>query len=324
VLPNGIQVPSGGGSGGSLKVIADGNFTNNGIIDVNGGKGGNGNEKSNLTGGGGGGGRVAIFHKGAYSNTGTIVADGGEKGYIIGGNPTFNNGQSLAQSGKNGTVNHFDLSTSPRKAADPAPRNGDKMVYAPVPDTNLILKWYSGYNATEANDIVYFKEGSPPNDGNKIGLPVPATRGQHSSTEDVNITAGPTYYWKVRTVPADGNISAVDSNVWSFQTVSWQCQEPNDSNEEGLDGIAGWPEWDTYPHDCVMNDADLQYFAEYWRINRGGGMTGSTPLFDEYTVNFKKLYKYIRDWMGCRGRTNNGCNGWMLIPEIADPNLSKS
>ena len=55
-----------------LRIIADGNFTNNGIIDVNGGKGGNGNEKANNTGGGGGGGRVAIFYGGTiHSDTGS-------------------------------------------------------------------------------------------------------------------------------------------------------------------------------------------------------------------------------------------------------------
>ena len=34
--------PGGGGGGGSVKIIAGGSVTNKGIINVNGGKGGNG------------------------------------------------------------------------------------------------------------------------------------------------------------------------------------------------------------------------------------------------------------------------------------------
>jgi hypothetical protein len=80
----------------------------------------------------------------------------------------------------------------------------------------------------------------------------------------------------------------------------------------------GWPEWDTYPHDCVINYDDFWYFAKDWMINRGGGMStyNNTPLLDEYTLNLKRLYQYINDWMTCRARTNNGCgsNGWPLVP----------
>ena len=32
--------PAGGGSGGSVRIIAGGNFANSGVIDANGGKGG--------------------------------------------------------------------------------------------------------------------------------------------------------------------------------------------------------------------------------------------------------------------------------------------
>jgi hypothetical protein len=305
------QYPAGGGSGGSVKIIAGGNVTNKGIITVNGGKGGDGSEKANNTGGGGGGGRVAIFHKGTYSNTGTITANGGEKGYIVYGNPPFNDGKSLAQNGQAGTIHDFDSSVSPRKASAPTPTTVGPYIgnhiYLGYNDGNGIpLKWYSGYNVTPANDVVYF--GSTPAAMTQLGLPVSATRGQHTSTVNATVVNGQTYCWKVRTVVAlpDGN--TVDSNVWSFRAVGWQCVEPNDPSADPGIGWDGWPEWDTYPHDCVFNLADLPYFAQYWYEDRGGGTLGSTQLFHEYRIDYHELSVWAQDWLLCRGRTNNGCD----------------
>jgi len=58
-----LHTRPGGGSGGSVRIITEGNFTNNGQIEANGGKGQDGGEKSNNCGGGGGGGRVAVFYR---------------------------------------------------------------------------------------------------------------------------------------------------------------------------------------------------------------------------------------------------------------------
>lgn len=163
------KYPSSGGSGGSVKIISDANVTLKGIISVNGGRGGNGNEKANNTGGGGGGGRVAVFYKGTYITTGsTITANGGVKGIIApGASFPHNEGFGLSEDGKAGTINAFNSSTSPRKASAPTPKNGDKMAYN---DGNGIpLKWYSGYNATDACDRVYF--GTTSNPTVPLGLP---------------------------------------------------------------------------------------------------------------------------------------------------------
>ena len=152
----------------------------------------------------------------------------------------------------------FVSSGSPRKASAPTPKDGDKMVYCPNSSTGnwLTLKWYSGYNVTAANDVVYFGTRVLTR-LTQIGSPVPATRGQHSSTVDVNIVPNKTYYWKVVTI--DG--TNVSSDVWSFKTVNWQCKEPNDTDDPNqLPAGVGY-----IPYDCVINFDDFWYFAKDWQ-----------------------------------------------------------
>jgi hypothetical protein len=279
-----LSYPSSGGAGGSVRIIADGNFVNMGIIDVNGGKGGCNDDKGEGAGGGGAGGRVSIYYGTAYSNTGQITVDGGEKGFCIDSMTDPNhNGLSLASDGQNGTI--FVSSGSSRKASAPTPKSGEKMVYCPNSPAKLTLKWYSGYNVTSANDIVYF--GQNPNPITQIGSPVPATRGHHSSTIDVNIYPNQTYYWKVVT---NGTVS---SDIWSFKTVNWRCPIP-DVNA----GTLGGPLWDSN-RDCVVTDTDFWYFAKDWCINRA-----------DYTLDGPDLYRLANQWMDCQGRTDNGCTGW--------------
>ena len=56
-----------------MKIVADSNVTIDGLISVNGGKGGDGSEKGNNTGGGGAGGRVAIFYGGTCNRDGNTT-----------------------------------------------------------------------------------------------------------------------------------------------------------------------------------------------------------------------------------------------------------
>ncbi len=294
--------PGGGGSGGSVRIIADVNVLNRGIIDVNGGKGGNGTEKGNNNGGGGGGGRVAIFYGGSSCDANRITAEGGERGIttVTSSFSANNAGRTLAEDGQDGTIFVVKSSSTRRKASAPTPKNGDTMVYCPNSTSGnwLTLKWHSGYNKPEANDIVYFREGSPPNDGNQIGAPVPATRGRHSSTVDVNIVKDQTYYWKVRTFAADGN---TESDLWSFKTVNWICRKPY-----GPDPNLYYSIWDAYPPDCVVNNYDFSYFSVHWREQRGGE---TSP--DEYTIEPNELSRLSVLWLECQGRDpNTGCAGW--------------
>lgn len=296
------KYPSGGGSGGSLRIISDANVTLKGIISVNGGKGGNGNGKANDTGGGGGGGRVAVFYKGTtVIDSNKITATGGAKGTIDQSTGwSWNVGRGVSEAGRNGTF--FSSNGSTRNASAPTPKNGDKMAYN---DGNgIALKWYSGYNKTDACDVVYFggtEAGMTP-----LGLPVLATRGQHTLDVNATVTNEQTYYWKVRTTAFDGNIAAVDSNVWSFKVVGWQCLGPNDQSATDPNlGWDGWPEWDAYPMDCVINFNDFWYFAKDWRVDRGGESS-----IREYTNDSEHLFYYVKEWMECRGRTNGGCSGW--------------
>jgi hypothetical protein len=292
-----VNYAAGGGAGGSVKLIADGNITLKGIIDVNGGKGGDasGQTQDNIddTGGGGAGGRVAIIYGGNYDKTGSTIAyKGGFKGVDL-------NGHALAEGGQDGTL--YEVKSSPvrRKASAPTPQDGSWMVYCPNSTSGnwLTLKWYSGYNKTDACDIVYF--GTSMAAMTPKGM-VSATRGQHSCPNDVNIVPDKTYYWKVQTVAADGN---ADSNTWSFQAVNWKCPiaaENNDSPTDANSHISG-PRWDSN-HDCVLNFNDFWYFAKNWRnVNAFG---------TDYTLDEVDLHRFINEWLDCRARTNNGCSGW--------------
>lgn len=292
-----IKYSAGGGAGGSVRIIAGGSVTLKGVIDVNGGKGGDNstnetaNAKPNNVSGGGGGGRVAVFYGTTYTKTGSIAAKGGAKGVVL---PTsangFNVGKSLAENGQDGTI--YETNSSPRVASAPTPSNGNTMVYAPNSPTTIVLKWYSGYNVAAANDVVYFDQTTNPT--TKI-TEVPAARGQHWVS--VNVNPNQTYYFKVVTG------GSVTSTIWSFKTVSWQCMSPNYGQDPDPNIAAGWPSWDIN-HDCVVNDIDLWYFAKDWAVDRGGGTPGA------YNLEFVDLYSYAIYWLECRGRTNNGCLGW--------------
>ncbi len=264
-LCSSTSYPAGGGGGGSVKIIAGGNVTNRGIIDVNGGKGGNGGSGNNL-GGGGGGGRVAVFYVGTYTNTGTIAAIGGARGgyYSDPCNPGLPSG--LAKDGQNGTIYVVNSSTvSLKKASAPTPANG-KNVYYPDPCT-IQLKWYSGYGGT--TDVVYCDTN--PNPGTSRGS-VAAARGQHSVS--MSVTAGNTYYIKVVT---DG----VSSDIWSFNVVNWQCPIAFPGAYPHPAGL----EWDSN-HDCVLDIEDFDYFANDW-LN---------PVFGGYRLDLPDFARFANEW----------------------------
>ena len=174
------------------------------------------------------------------------------------------------------------------------------MVYAPAAPTALMLRWYSGYNVTDANDTVYCDTNSIPT--TQVGNPVSATRGQHSSTTTKGINPDTTYYMRVKTSRV--GMADVYSDTWKFRTVGWQCQGPDWPGGGPLDPKAGWPAWDQN-HDCVVDDLDSWYFAKDWQVNRGGV---------EYILGNPALIMFVDEWMTCRARSNNGCNGWPLTP----------
>jgi hypothetical protein len=276
-LCSSVAYPAGGGSGGSVRIIAGGSVTNKGIIDVNGGIGGNGAQANN-TGGGGGGGRVAIFYGTTYSNTGTIVANGGARGIsslTVG----------LAKDGQNGTI--FDSNGSPKKASAPTPANGNKMVYCHPDPCTMQLKWYSGYGGT--TDEVFCDTN--PNPTTSRGS-VAATRGQHSV--GMTVASGNTYYMKVVT---DG---AVSSDIWSFKTVDWRCRQYDGADVAPTDSLhVGGPEWD-FNHDCGLDIEDFEDFADNW-LN---------PAYDTYVLEFIDFARLASEWHTCFNRTDGGCAGF--------------
>jgi hypothetical protein len=278
-----VQYPSGGGSGGSVRIIAGGSVTNKGTINVNGGIGGNTSKQANECGGGGGGGRVAIFYGTTKDiNNGTITANGGARG-------TYSVTLGLGQNGQNGTI--FDTNGSPKKASAPTPANGDTMVYYnPTDACTIQLKWYSGFGGS--SDVVYW--GTTSNPATQLGNPVSATRGQHSSTATLAISAGQTYYWKVKT---DGD---VNSDTWSFKTVNWRCRHYDGGVTEPIDpNHVGGPEWD-FNHDCVLNFVDFAGFGKDW----------GNIAFDTYILDLEDLDTFASEWLECYNRTDNGCAGY--------------
>lgn len=290
--------PGGGGSGGSVKIIGN-SVTIKGAVSVKGGKGGNTGKQANECGGGGAGGRIAIF--GNTINTSAALFDyrGGSKG-------SFNGSTiSLAEDGKSGTFYTANLS-SLKKASAPTPKNGDNKFYAAT--STIPLKWYSGYGAS--TDEVYF--GTSVGSMTKVGATVAASRGQHTSTVNVTVTPGVTYYFKVI---SDG---AVTSDVWSFKVVNWQCPLA----VAGVAGTAHYlagPVWDN-DSDCVVTETDFWYFAKDWRVPRisVGGSSGT----QDYTLDFihydatvpttdgGELVRFVNEWLECANRTNSGCTGW--------------
>jgi hypothetical protein len=288
-----------GGAGGSVKIIAGGNFVNKGAINVNGGKGGDSSNKGNDVAGGGGGGRVAIYHGGTFTNTGTITADGGIKGVYAGSAGRI----SLGEDGQDGTIYTVNSNAvSPKKASAPTPVNGDmkSCIGSVDPNANFKLKWYSGFGAT--TDKVWF--GTSTASMAPTGATIAATRGQHSVT--VSVQNNKTYYWQVK---SDSN--SIASDVWSFKTVSWRCPlDAIDSNH-----FSG-PEWDVNG-DCVINDADFWYFAKDWQVPRITGAENYTLDYIDMlgspavaTKNGGELLRFINEWLECDNRTNNGCAGW--------------
>jgi hypothetical protein len=341
------QYPSGGGSGGSVKIVAEHDVVIDGYISVDGGKGGDGNEKGNNTGGGGGGGRVAIFYgNGDKPDANHITANGGARGVIKSSSSyPLDNDRGLSEVGGNGTIYIKKFTDteggSPRRASAPTPRNYTSdsrvndsnmfLVYAPTAGTSIALKWYSGLNTkcnkttADACDYVYCRADSPPViPGDLVGTWTSATRGQHSVTKSVD--PDKTYYWKVRTITQVGVVppETVDSNVWTFKTVGWRCQAPSwdvgklDVNSLWTTGKAsinsdkaGWPAWDKN-RDCVVNDLDFWEFAKNWNsIERGGGGQSG----NDYNIDISELDMYTSEWITCRARTNSGCLGWPVTPD---------
>ncbi len=275
--------PGGGGSGGSVKLVAGGNVATKGIINAIGGSGGNTNKQANECGGGGAGGRIAVFYGGTYTNGGVMNVRGGEKGVYSGG------GASIADNGQAGTIYIVNAAAvSPKKASAPTPSNGDKQFY--VSGTAMPLKWYSGYGAS--TDEVYYSTDNVT--FVKVGSTVAATRGQHTSTANITVAAGNTYYFKVVT---DG---AVSSDVWSFKVVDWQCPVAVASTSTA-DKYAAGPTYDTN-FDCVLTNEDFWYFAKDWRVPR---ISGS----QNYTFENQELYYFVNEWMKCINRTD-GCASW--------------
>jgi len=275
--------PGGGGAGGSVKIIAGGNVTLKGIINAIGGNGGNTGKQANESGGGGAGGLIALFYGGTYTNGGVMSVRGGEKGVYTGG------GASIAENGQAGTIYIVNSNVvSPKKASAPTPSNGDKQFY--VSGTTMPLKWYSGLGAS--TDEVYYSTDNL--NFTKVGAAVAATRGQHTSTANITVSPGQTYYFKVIT---DGTVS---SDVWSFTVVNWQCPVAVASTSSSIKYAAG-PTYDRN-FDCVVTNDDFWYFAKDWKVERVSGS-------QNYTFDFPELSYLVNEWMECINRTD-GCASW--------------
>jgi len=275
--PNDNDYAAGGGAGGSVRLIAGGDVSiaETAVVSVNGGNGGNsvGTGFSwRKTGAGGAGGRVAIWYGGTCDGEEVITANGGAPG--VGEASDSKDCWTYSEPGQDGTI--LVSNGDKRKASAPTPRNGDKMVYCNPDPCTIKLKWYSGYGGT--TDEVFCDNNSTPTTSRGS---VSATRGQH----DVNMTvsAGKTYYMKVVT---DGTVS---SDVWSFKTVNWYCDEKK-FNERA--------QWDSGPYNnCSVDFEDFAYFAQFWfkrdNMNLGPAIDGTGD---------GGLTKFMKEWLQMTGR----------------------
>jgi hypothetical protein len=303
---------TGGGSGGSVKIIAGGKFTNKGHIAANGGRGSNASQANN-GGGGGGGGRVSINYVSAGSTQGAIDVNGGAHGYY--GDPLNPNvPDNLAENGHDGTILFTTAST--KMASAPSPVNGDKKAYIGTvdPNTSFTLKWYSGYGAS--TDRVYLGQNS--GSLSAQGSAITAARSKNGQSATVSVAANTTYYWQIKS-----DNGAVLGPIWSFHTVTWQCplaitngiHHPKMAERTGTAalptesdpnwGLAG-PEWD-HNGDCVLDETDFAFFAKDWM----------NPVFgppDQYwhipEMGYTTLRRVANEWLDCIGRTNSGCSGY--------------
>ncbi|MGD0784959.1 MAG: LamG-like jellyroll fold domain-containing protein [Sedimentisphaerales bacterium] len=322
-FPPATSYPGSGAAGGSLKFIAGGAFTNNGLLTANGGNGGFTSKQENEATGGGGGGRIAVNAGSTPINNGTITVDGGAEGTFL----TSGVYVGCAENGKEGTI--LLTTDSPKIAAAPEPKNGDTKYYIGTADSNsnFTLTWWSGYNAS--TDRVWIGTNSghllDANTADKVAT----ARGK--KTQVVSVNKNTTYYWQVKTDSGTGNPQ--QSPIWSFTTVNWVCQlavnygaqhvefialGPLDANGMSANdthlGIGG-PEWD-HDRDCVLNDADFWYFAKDWQ-NQGLGLKshmdgtwgingGTVPAV---AVDIFALRRFASEWLDCYARTNSGCAG---------------
>lgn len=93
-----FETGTGGGGGGAIWISAGGNLTNNAVIDVRGGRGGNGVTNSG-GGGGGSGGAVKLEAAGQLINNGRFLLSGGAGG----------TGETPGANGGAGSVGAFEL-----------------------------------------------------------------------------------------------------------------------------------------------------------------------------------------------------------------------
>lgn len=95
-----VRSATGGGGGGAIRIVAGGNVTIRGNIDVRGGNGGSSPAGSNAGGGGGGsGGAIRITSSGQLINNGTFLLSGGTGG----------NGDGAGARGGDGSEGIFQL-----------------------------------------------------------------------------------------------------------------------------------------------------------------------------------------------------------------------
>jgi hypothetical protein len=241
--------PGGGGSGGSIRLIAKTNLSVGGALSAKGGDGADAPTWSPTTSyitGAGGGGRIALYKGGSVASSGTIDVSGGE-----GGMYNAPAQQAQIQSRMNGGIGTvyglqsgngaLTMITQPH---DPIPTDGTGLTDA----NNVTIQWRPAIGSTTMN-LYFGTTQTPPlvqSYSNANGL-----RAQKSYLTGPSAPAGTTYYWRVE-------CNGVMGPLWSYKVLSYEARTPVpasgataiDVNQPALSWSAGdlatATSWDVY------------------------------------------------------------------------------
>jgi hypothetical protein len=235
-----VQYPGGGGSGGSVRLIASGNVSvaTGGSVTANGAHGGDRSLADPCdTGGGGGGGRIAVYAGGTYTNTGTVTASGAREGQDLSGN-------GYGNAGKDGTIFAGKVANL-LQTHGISPADKYMAVHGAVNDPNFqVLSWYPALGST-TNTVYMGTSQASLTLKNTYTDPLGMTGQKVYNTGA--LLANQKYYWRVDY--QYGVNPVVTGPVYTFGTGTFTGAVTGDMNG-----------------DLKVTFVDFALFASQWRV----------------------------------------------------------
>jgi hypothetical protein len=316
------QLNGGGGSGGSIRLIANGTITVNGILSANGGKGGDisiewgeTSSPNTKTGGGGAGGRIAFYSAdGTVSGSGTITATGGEPGYYY-GYENSPDGDLAAEAGQDGTIAYFSEPYIPPLPTieNPTPTDGVLEVPADISLTWEVTGKFASYD-------IYFSDDEEAVENETVS-PINVTEPVVASSSLPELQRGTWYYWKiVGHITAGGDV--IKTDVLSLKTETYKIEFDIDAltytSEDGENGrglLFNFYHSEPDPNNPDISVAKFVFsdftYGSQWEIRA----TGQYPLWIESTGDIS--FGGVANLAGYSPRPLDP----RLNPAVAEPNL---